>query len=200
MHRLTKRIALLAAAGTLSIGTLAACSNTTDSSTQGAAPTTTVSTSAPVSDLGEANEGDIMFAQMMIPHHQQAIEMADMALSKTSASATVKELATEIKDAQDPEIATMEKWLASWGAPSAAPTGMDHGTGMMTTEDMDSLMAAEGTDFDRMWLTMMVDHHEGAVTMAEDVLATTQNPDVTRLAESIIEAQKAEIATMEGLL
>lgn len=80
------------------------------------------------------------------------------------------------------------------------PPGMDHGSGMMSADDMDKLKAAEGAAFDRTWITQMISHHEGAVTMAEQVLATTQNPEVKQLAEAIIKAQKAEIATMQSLL
>ncbi len=65
--------------------------------------------------------GDVMFAQMMIPHHQQAIEMADIALGKPSASATVRDLATQIKAAQDPEITVMSGWLTAWGASPRPP-------------------------------------------------------------------------------
>ena len=156
------------------------------------------------SDAGRA--GDVMFAQMMIPHHQQAVEMADIALSNQGASQQVRQLATQIKAGQDPEIQKMGGWLQSWGA--ALPTsGMGHhdmgGTpaqGMMTQADMDQLKAADGVTFDKQWVTMMTAHHEGAITMAKQVLATTQNPDVKTLAEAVVEAQTKEIATMKGLL
>lgn len=140
-----------------------------------------------------------MFAQMMIPHHQQAIEMADLALANPSTSADVKGLAEQIKAAQDPEIRTMNGWLRQWGAPTTA--SMNHGTGgMMSGEDMASLEAATGSEFNRMWLQMMIEHHRGAVTMAQDVMSTTETPDVKRLAESVVEGQNKEIATMQGLL
>ena len=137
--------------------------------------------------------------------------MSDMALQKKSASAQVRSLATQIKAAQDPEIATMRGWLTAWGAPTAAPS-RDHGTadgghdghgghgGMMSAQDMTALAKAEGADFDRMWITMMIEHHEGAVTMSEQVLTTTRDPQVAALARAIITGQKAEIATMRDLL
>ncbi|AKT50945.1 DUF305 domain-containing protein [Arsenicicoccus sp. oral taxon 190] len=201
MPSLTSRAALLTAAGVLTAATLTACSNTTDSSMPGMDHSATpMTSSATAGSSADSKAGDVMFVQMMIPHHQQAIEMADMALSKTTASGKVKGLATDIKKAQDPEIATMRGWLTSWGASPSASGGMDHGSGMMSAADMNKLKAAQGADFDRMWITMMIDHHRGAVSMAEQVLATTQDPDVKKLADAIITAQKAEITTMQGLL
>ena len=143
--------------------------------------------------------GDAAFAQMMIPHHEQAVEMATLALEQDTASGDVKALARQIEAAQDPEIQTMKRWLSEWGADTSAP--MDHGTdGMMTDQQMKALMAASGPEFNRMWLTMMIAHHQGAVTMAQDVLAATTNADVKELATVIVEAQQKEIATMQGML
>ena len=157
------------------------------------------SSSTAGSSASSSRTGDVMFAQMMIPHHQQAIEMADLALTNPSTSAAAKRLAAQIKAAQDPEIETMNGWLRQWGAPTTA--SMDHGTGgMMSEEDMASLKAAKGPAFSRMWLQMMIEHHRGAVTMAQDVLSTTETPDVKRLAQSVVDGQTKEIATMKGLL
>jgi uncharacterized protein (DUF305 family) len=157
------------------------------------------SSSPASSGSNSSRAGDVMFAQMMIPHHQQAIEMADLALANSSTSADVKRLAEQIKAAQDPEIQTMNGWLRQWGAPTTAT--MDHGTGgMMSEEDMTSLKAAKEPEFNRMWLEMMIEHHRGAVTMAQDVLSTTETPDVKRLAQSVVDGQNKEIATMRGLL
>ena len=145
-------------------------------------------------------EADVKFAQMMIPHHEQAVEMADLALQNDSASADVKALATQIKAAQGPEIQTMQGWLSQWGA-AESDGPMDHGSGgMMSDQDMSSLSSASGAAFDTMWLDMMIEHHQGAVTMAQDVLATTSNPDVTKLATAVVEGQQKEIATMQGML
>lgn len=144
--------------------------------------------------------GDVAFAQMMIPHHEQAVEMATMALESDTASQDVKVLATQIEAAQDPEIQTMKGWLSQWGAKESGGA-MDHGSGgMMSDGDMSSLMSASGPEFNRMWLTMMVQHHQGAVTMAKDVLATTTNPDVEKLATAVVQGQEKEIATMQGML
>jgi uncharacterized protein (DUF305 family) len=144
----------------------------------------------------------------MIPHHEQAVEMADLALAKAT-SPQVKQLAEQVKAAQDPEIATMRGWLKTWGAPEQMPgmdgtTGHDMGgmtgEGMMTDAQMKQLQAASGAPFDKLWLTMMIAHHEGAITMANDVLAKSSNPAVTELARSIVESQTTEIQTMTGLL
>ena len=159
------------------------------------AATTSGSTSGSMS----AAAGDVMFAQMMVPHHQQAVEMADLALTK-AASPEVKVLATKIKAAQGPEIETMNGWLQQWGAPATAG-GMDHGTdGMMTDADMARLRDASGAEFDRLWLTMMIAHHQGALTMAKDVLATTKSAQVRALAQDVVDGQTREISTMKGML
>lgn len=196
MNRIARRLSATAVALTLA-GALAACSDST-AGTPSAAPTSTSSAPSTASNQ-TARAGDVMFAQMMIPHHQQAIEMADIALAKTSASQQVRDLATEIKAAQDPEITTMEGWLQVWGV-SGAPATMDHGSGgMMTKNEMDALKAAEGAEFDRQWVSLMIKHHEGAVTMAEQVLTTTQNPEVKALAEAVVKTQTEEIARMKAM-
>ena len=157
------------------------------------------SSSSTASGSTSAAAGDVMFAQMMVPHHQQAVEMADLALTKAE-SPEVKSLATKIKAAQGPEIETMNGWLQQWGAPTTAG-GMDHGTdGMMTDADMSRLRDASGAQFDRLWLTMMVAHHEGALTMAKDVLATTRDSRVRTLAQDVVDGQTREISTMKAML
>lgn len=154
----------------------------------------------------------------MIPHHQQAVEMADLALAPGSgASPEVKKLAAQIKAAQDPEIAQMSTWLQQWGAPTSMPgassaaqmPGMDHSghdmggmsvSGMMTTEQMDQLAATSAEQFDDVWLAMMVEHHQGAIAMAEQAKTSSDSPDVTALTQQIITAQQTEISTMRDLL
>ncbi|GIL36988.1 DUF305 domain-containing protein [Phycicoccus sp. DTK01] len=199
--RATRRLALGAVALTAAT-LLAACGSDTDHSAMpGMSGMASSSASATAGgSAGQSAPGDVMFAQMMIPHHQQAVEMADLALdAKADASEQVRALATDIKAAQDPEIQTMQGWLTSWGAPAGA--GMDHSMpGMMGETEMASLKDATGTDFDRQWLTMMIAHHEGAITMAQDVLSSTKDAEVRTLAEAIIEAQQQEITTMQDLL
>lgn len=153
------------------------------------------------------NEADVTFAQSMIPHHQQAVQMANMA--KTHASAPeVKALAVRIAAAQSPEINTMSGWLKGCGkeVPSGSMSGMDHGMGpgampgMMNDAEMKKLDAASGAEFDRMWLTMMIAHHTGAIEMAKTEQSKGQNADATALAKKIQAAQTAEIAKMKALL
>ena len=154
----------------------------------------------------------------MIPHHEQAVEMADLALAPNAgASAQVRDLARQIKGAQAPEIQQMTGWLNGWGAPTAMPGSdgsndlgaMDHSghdmagmtmAGMMTADDMRALAAASGTEFDRLWLEMMIAHHEGAIAMAGQVDTTSQDPQVKALADAIVIAQNEEITTMQKLL
>ena len=154
-------------------------------------------------DSAPFNDADVRFVQGMIPHHEQAIQMADM-MSTDKASASTNDLAGEIRAAQAPEIADMRALLAEWGK-EADPHAMhkmdDHSMhGMMTDDDFDSLDAATAFDFERMWLQMMIEHHEGAITMSEKVLADGKHPRVRELAEAIIAAQRDEIARMNTLL
>ena len=149
------------------------------------------------------NGVDVEFAQKMIPHHQQAVEMAQLALdAKASASATVRDLATRIKGAQDPEIKLMTAWLAAWGEPTTAMAGhnMSSADGMMSADVMTALGKATGTGFDRMWLTMMIEHHQGAIRMAQDEKAQGSSTEALVLADKIITAQQAEIAEMSKLI
>ena len=181
---------------------LAACGST--SSTNPSATSMPASSGA----MAVGNSDDIVFAQLMIPHHQQAVAMAELALTRAT-SADVKALATQIKGAQGPEITTMTGWLAAWGQPktmanSSSMGGMDMGgmteSGMMSDQDMASLAAATGAAFDTMWLQMMIAHHQGAVGMADQIVANGSNVEVKALAQSIIDGQNVEITTMEKLL
>lgn len=150
---------------------------------------------------GEFNAADSMFAMMMIPHHEQAIEMSDTILSKGGVDQRVLDLAQQIKAAQAPEIELMQSWLDDWGMPSSGGMeGMDHGDGMMSEDDMAALEAAEGADAARLYLEQMIEHHRGAIEMAQDELDDGANPGVLALAQRIITSQTAEIATMQELL
>jgi uncharacterized protein (DUF305 family) len=150
------------------------------------------------------NDADVAFTQDMIPHHEQAIEMAGIALDpKAAAGPEVTDLATRIQGAQDPEIATMKGWLTAWGQPEMGDLpdhDMSSMDGMMSADDMDKLGTLTGADFDTAWLEMMIAHHEGAVKMSDDVKANGKSPDVATLADQIIAGQTAEIAEMKGLL
>jgi len=198
---LSRRIAIIVAA-LLAAAILTACSTDPDepmNSMDSQSQETTSMSGETAPDSGR--EDDVMFAQMMIPHHEQAVDMADMALDPdASSSVEVRELAVDIKATQDPEIETMRGWLDAWGAPQEPSGGMGHDSGMMSQGDMGALASAEGAEFDQMWLTMMIEHHEGAITMARDVQSTTEDEEVAALAAEIIAAQEAEIATMQALL
>lgn len=157
------------------------------------------SSSAPAAN---ANEADIMFATMMIEHHRQAIEMSDAVLTKEDVDPRVTTLAEDIKAAQQPEIDQLERWLEEWGA-SDSGMGMDdmgHGDGMMTEDDMQALEAATGPEASRLFLEQMIEHHNGAITMAQEQVDNGQNPDAVALAQKIVDDQTAEIATMEDIL
>jgi len=151
------------------------------------------------------NDADVLFAQGMIPHHEQAVEMADIALDPTvGAGEQVRDLATRIKGAQDPEINMMSGWLVAWDMPMQMDMGDGHDMssmdGVMSADEMDALGAATGAEFDALWLDMMIRHHEGAISMAQTVKAAGSNADVLALADQIIAAQQAEISEMETLL
>lgn len=157
------------------------------------------------------NEADVQFAQGMIPHHQQAVQMADLALDSARGVGTeVTELATRIKAAQDPEIILMSDWLTTWGQPAPTKTTGDDmamggddmatGDGMMSAAAMKSLAAVKGPEFDKLWLEMMIAHHEGAVKMAKAEKLNGSSKDAMGLADKIITAQMAEIAEMTTAL
>lgn len=198
-----KKLSAVAAAPLAAVLLLAGCGGTGDDATTGAGTT--------------FNDADVAFAQAMIPHHRQAIEMAEFAADR-AASREVKALAADIEKAQDPEIETMISWLRARGEDVPDDTsgmghdgtgdgmgeGMDEGgmdmPGMVPDEDMRGLDRATGGQFDRMFLQMMIRHHEGAIEMARTEQADGENADVVALAKQIETDQSAEIATMRKLL
>ena len=224
--RMTRKMNVLIAATVAATVLLTGCASSSMSSAE--MPAGHASSSGAVVATG--SDADITFAQLMISHHGQAVQMADMALQQAN-SAEVTDLATQIKAAQDPEIRQMRGWLQQWGAPEQMDgmDGMDHGAmghgdtdsgsgdsgsgdsgsgdsggqsagGMMSDADLGALGGASGADYDRMWLTRMIAHHEGAIKMAEQVKAESTNPDVTALADAVVAGQKKEIDTMQQLL
>ncbi len=159
---------------------------------------------------GDFNDADVTFAQSMIPHHEQAVQMSKMAKLHAS-TPEVKNLADEIEAAQGPEIATMQGWLKDWGKDESSGDsmeGMDHGSddsgmddmpGMMSDSDMSGLEQATGAAFDQMFLAMMIEHHNGAIEMAQTEQSKGKNADAKALADQIEAAQTAEIADMKEL-
>lgn len=237
------------------VAALGACGNSaTKEATSSAPAVAQTSTSAPAVGVAH-NHGDIMFAQHMIPHHQQAVEMSDMILAKQGIDPRVVTLAEKIKAAQAPEIAQMQGWLNQWGTPgmgggmtggmsgmpghggmsgmpgmgdspgmsgtptttttmpggSMMPSGsmmpgmgdmadMPGMQGMMSAADMDALKNAQGVEAGKLFLTQMITHHQGAITMAQNEIKDGLNPDALALAKSIITSQQAEIDTMNQIL
>ncbi|MBY6414868.1 MULTISPECIES: DUF305 domain-containing protein [Nocardiaceae] len=205
----TKVMASLAAAAASAFLVVGCSNDSTDSSMDGhsmGSMSSAPMSSAQASASAEFNDADVMFAQMMYPHHAQAVEMADMANGRTD-NPDVLSLASAIAGAQQPEMDQMTAWLTEWGQPMpdmdmSDMGGMDHssGSGMMTAQDMDALMAASGPEFDRQWLTMMIAHHTGAIEMANTEIADGSNPDALEMARAIVATQQQEIETMQRLL
>jgi uncharacterized protein (DUF305 family) len=206
MKRRMPRVLALSAVALSAALVLAACGSD-DGMDMGKQPTSPAASPAAPQSAAGFNDTDVMFAQMMIPHHEQAVDMAKVVLAK-SANADVKKLATAIEAAQAPEIARMKGWLSAWGKPTAMPgtggmSGMDHGTGadgMMSDADMRKFRAATGTELDTQFLEMMIVHHNGAIKMAEDELAKGVNADARTLAEAVKTSQSAEVQQMQKLL
>ncbi|MFC3299997.1 DUF305 domain-containing protein [Arthrobacter agilis] len=222
-----KRSLSLAALTLAAVLALPACgTDSGDTSSGGTSSSGTTSTEAAASASGadaeastsgdavseEHNHADVMFAQLMIPHHQQAVRMSEMMLAKDGISPGITDLATKIKDAQGPEIETMTGWLDAWGEPLEPEGGMDgHDMGdmgseadsmegMMSEDQMADLESAEGTEASRMFLESMTAHHEGAVDMARTEIDDGENPEAVELAGMIVETQNAEIEAMRELL
>ncbi len=167
----------------------------------------------------EHNDADVAFAIDMIQHHAQALSMVDLTMGRPL-DPEVQRLAEDIRAAQGPEIETMSDWLTAWGE-EVPPTMRDHShaghdmegmgesmegmddaemPGMMSAEEMTALEEAPDAEFQSLWLEMMVEHHEGAVEMAEEQQDDGRYRPAVDLAASIIEAQQAEIDTMESTL
>ncbi len=160
----------------------------------------------------EFNDADVEFASDMIQHHAQALTMVDLTMGR-QLDPEVQQLAEDIRAAQSPEIEQMTDWLTAWDQP-IPETMRDHANahgdgeieidpdmpGMMSPEEMAELEAAKGAEFQPMWLEMMIEHHEGAIEMAETEQSEGNHADAIELAENIESAQQDEISTMEGML
>lgn len=199
--RTLSRIGALAA--TVALATTACTTTSVSHSSMESAPGQSAGSSMMDGGMmhGDASmmDADAMFLQMMIPHHEQAVEMSKLAATN-GASPEVLALADTIAGAQGPEIEQMKLWLNDAGQPMTAG---DHGMGMSGMVDdmgMAELRAAQGADFDRLFLTSMIAHHEGAVAMAQDVIANGEDSKVRGLAEAIVAAQQAEMTQMKAML
>lgn len=202
MRTRTRRTVL--AAGALAVATtLAACAG--DPEPEATPTEQALDAESGVVAEDDANEADVTFTQMMIVHHEGALEMSELALER-STNDDVRDLAQRIADAQDPEIQMMSGWLTLWGEPQPDEmdhAGMDHAgmdmDGMSQDEAMDELRSLEGVEFDRVFLELMIAHHRGAIVMAEVQLSDGAHPDARALARVIIDDQAAEITEMENL-
>lgn len=179
------------------------CSSSNESEhPAGHSPSSSATTAA--AEAEAHNDADVMFAQHMIPHHAQAIEMSDNLLTKQGIDPRVTELATQIRAAQGPEIQQMQGWLTEWRTPSMPPMS-GHGdmpgmSGMMSEQDMTALQGAQGVEASKLFLTQMVAHHKGAITMAQSEIKDGQYPPAVEMARAIVTTQQREIDTMNGIL
>ena len=172
---------------------LAACST----STGGDTPSAPSESSRPAA--AAYNDADVTFAQMMLPHHSQAVDMSGMLLAKSGVSEEVRQLATDIAAAQGSEIEQLSMMLDEWGEDQETP--MAHSMdGMMSEEDMTALETATSAEAERLFLEQMIQHHTGAIDMAQTEVEDGENPDAVALAENIVSTQRAEIDQMEDLL
>ncbi|MCZ2858185.1 DUF305 domain-containing protein [Blastococcus sp. VKM Ac-2987] len=209
MPRTTTRLTVLTAALIAGALVLAGCADDdSDAAGHGSMMNGGSSSTSSSAEQAEFNDADVAFAREMIPHHRQAIAMSELAQTR-AADPRVLDLAARIQAAQDPEIEMMTGWLQDWDADAGHMNdgmddgmgGMDHGEGgMMSEGDMQALMAATGPEFDRLFLTGMIAHHQGAVQMAVEESANGRNDEAIALAASIRDSQNAEIAEMQQLL
>jgi uncharacterized protein (DUF305 family) len=218
------------AAAAATLVALTACSNSSNDQTSRTSATATTTATA-----GAHSQADVTFAQEMIPHHAQAIEMSNVILAKEGIDPRVNDLAKQIKAAQGPEIDQLQSWLSAWGQPtmpmttsgmmtpgqnmqmpttgmempghtmpmqsSPAPVpGAGGMSGMMSPEDMAALQNAQGVDASRLFLTQMITHHQGAITMAQTEIDSGQSPEAVALAHKMADTQQQEITTMQNIL
>ncbi|OQQ24908.1 DUF305 domain-containing protein [Prescottella equi] len=234
----SKRMLVAVGSAAAVVALVAGCTSdeSDDNATTSATTSASVSASGTAEQGGPHNDADVEYVQMMIPHHEQAVEMAELVPSRTG-NPDIIALADQIEKAQGPEIEQMEGWLKAWGAPEPSKAeapgvtsdGMDHdgmegdgtsmpmtsmpmtsmnsmpgmeggGHGMMSAEQMQALENAKDAEFDKMWLEMMIAHHQGAVASSEQILQTGESEQVRQLAQQIVSSQQAEIAQMEALL
>ncbi|WP_026556811.1 DUF305 domain-containing protein [Arthrobacter sp. 35W] len=202
-----KKLVTLSTAALAATIALAGCSATTDTgsmpgmdhSTHGSASSAAPSSTTGGQQSAGHNAADTMFAQMMIPHHAQAVQMSEAMLAKGGLDPRVRGLALKIKDAQAPEIETLTGWLATWGEPTTMGGGHTM-SGMLTEAELSALAAAEGTEASKLFLAQMTAHHEGAIEMARTEVAAGLNADAVALATAIASSQDTEIKDMQQLL
>ena len=148
---------------------------------------------------GDLSSDDIMFLQMMIPHHQQAIDISDLALTKSSDSELLA-LAKNIRDEQAAEIITMKAWLDKAGADLDPGHSMGHDMGgMLSDSELAALKAATGKSFDLLWLKGMTGHHVGAIDMAT-MIEDADNDEIKSFGQAIVTSQSAQNKQMAAMI
>ncbi len=191
----------LSALGAAAVLALAGCSaaepnDMIDHSTHGV---DTASPSGASLDAAQ-NQADEMFTSMMVEHHEQAIEMSDILLSKQGLAPEIQQLAQDIKDAQGPEIEVLRTWQEQWNVASEQPHSMGEDDGMISEANLEKLRQAETDEGTTLYLTQMIAHHEGAVEMAENQLSEGRFAQAKDMAQRIVDTQSAEIEQMNALL
>ncbi|WP_461154701.1 DUF305 domain-containing protein [Saccharopolyspora tripterygii] len=152
-------------------------------------------------DRGGASQVEVDYLRNMIAHHQQAVEMTALTAERAQ-NPKLRSLSDRISGAQGPEIAMMQGWLNTRGANEhSGHAGHDHAMmpGMATPEQLAQLASSRGADYDRLFLRLMIAHHEGAVIMATQLLTTGRDEQVHEMAQDVLVTQQDEIATMRGL-
>ncbi|MFG2773044.1 DUF305 domain-containing protein [Streptomyces sp. NPDC048350] len=199
-----RKLALTGVAAVASL-LLSACGSANDSAGDAASGTKPGSrpSAAGSPAAGAFNDADVAFAQAMIPHHQQALEMAKLADGRAEDTG-VKKIVADVEKAQDPEIQTMRSWLKAWGRPESAGRsghGAGHAmAGMMSERDMKDLESLRGRAFDRKFAELMIAHHEGAVEMAKTEQKDGRDATAKKLADDVVRTQSAEIAELKKIL
>lgn len=197
MNRSRIRLTVGLAAAATAAAVLSACSSATDTKSESAS-SSAVGASAQQSAVH--NSDDVMFARMMIPHHEQAVELAAMVPQHTN-NADVINVASEILKAQQPEINVMKTQLVQWGVNTDESNEHDaHMSGMVDAATLAKLKTLQGAEFDKLWLETMISHHKGAIEMAQNEIANGENADMIALAGDIVAGQQAEIDKMKAML
>jgi uncharacterized protein (DUF305 family) len=198
-----KRTTLISAGALAALAISTGCSSSNVSEhPAGHSPSSSATAAPSATAAAEAHhDADVTFAQHMIPHHTQAIEMSDTLLAKQGIDPRVTQLADQIKAAQGPEIQQMQGWLTQWGTPPMSGHGdMAAMSGMMSEQDMSALKDAKGVGAGKLFLTQMIAHHQGAITMAQNEIKDGQYPPAVAMAHAIVTSQQQEIDTMKGIL
>ncbi|MGW3353386.1 DUF305 domain-containing protein [Nonomuraea rubra] len=197
--RISRRIPFTIAASALALSAACGGGSTSSAGFTALSQTTPTATAASGQPSPAFNHADVMFAQMMILHHQEAIEMAKLAATRGSDS-EIKRLASKIEKEQEEETQAMKGWLSEWGKPEPMP-GMGHDMpGGMSEEDMQKLQSAEGKEFDKLFAEQMVTHHKGAIEMARTEESDGADPQAKELAKTIIATQQEEVKQLEQIL